>query len=116
MLVKDLLIGRDKGYLISMPEPGGSLLLAADECDPLIATAAEAFPNIRVSVHAALLLGLLERASSGGADTMRERLVVPEGRVLQNEPPAGLADSTPSLSLVTVSSYPSRGVKVAFKS
>lgn len=99
-----------------MSEPGGPLLLAADECDPLIAAAAKAFPNIRVAIHASLLLRLLERASGGGADTMRKRLVVPKGRVLQHEPPSGLADSTPSLALIAVSPDPSRGVKVAFKS
>jgi hypothetical protein len=97
-------------------EPGSSLLLAADECDPLVAATAKTFPHIRVSVHASLLLGLLERASGCGANTVRERLVVPKGRVLQHKPPSGLANSTPALSLVAMASYPSRGVEIAFKS
>jgi hypothetical protein len=97
-------------------EPGGSLLFAADKGNPLLAATTETLPNIRVSIHASLLLGFLERASSGSTNAVRERLVIPEGRVLQHEPSSRLADSTPALSLVAVTSNPSRGVKVALKS
>lgn len=103
-------------YLVRVSEPGGSLLLAADKGNPLLAATTETLPNIRVSIHASLLLGFLERTSGGGANAVRERLVIPEGRVLQHEPSSRLADSTPALSLVAVTSNPSRGVKVAFKS
>lgn len=46
---------------------------------------------------------------------MRERFVVPKGRVLEDEPAARLANATPSLSLVAMSTDPTRRVKVAFE-
>jgi len=46
---------------------------------------------------------------------MRERLVIPESRALQHKPSPRLADSTPALPLVAMTSNPSRGVKIAFK-
>lgn len=101
--------------LVCVSEPRSALLLTADQRNPLIATAAEAFPDIRVSVHAPCLLWLLERAASRSADTVREALVVPKRRVLQHEPSAGLADAAPSFALVAVTTHPLGSVQVAIK-
>src|SRR5690349_4272766 len=103
-------------YLVGVSEPGGSLLLAAHKGNPLIAATAQAFPDIRVSVHAAGLQRLLEGAASGRTDAVGERLVVPVGRVFQDQPSSGLADSTPALSLVAMSADPSGGIQVSFES
>ena len=64
-------------YLVGMPEPSGALLLAADQCNPFIAAATEALPDIRIAIHAPLLLRLLERLPSRSADAVAEALVVP---------------------------------------
>lgn len=102
-------------YLVCVSEPGGTLLLRADERDPLVTGAAESLPDVRVPVHAARLLGLLERVARGRTDAVREALVVPEGRVLEHEPTARLADAAPALTLVAVSSHPLWRVQVALK-
>lgn len=101
--------------LVRVPEPCCTLFLAAHEGDPLVAASTEAFPDIGVPIHAPGLLGLLERIACRSADAVCERLVVPEGRVLQDEPAAGLADSTPTFPLVTVSSHPSGRIEIALK-
>lgn len=98
-----------------MSEPGGPLLLAAHQCNPVIAATAEALPDVWVSIHAASLLRLLEGVAGGGADAVREALVIPEGRVLEDQPSARLADTTPSLSLVAVAANPSWRVEVTLE-
>ena len=59
---------------------------------------------------------LLEWAAGRSADTVGETLVVPEGAVLQNEPPAWFADSAPALALVAVAAHPARRVKISVES
>lgn len=102
-------------YLVRVSEPGGSLLLAAHERDPVVAAAAKTFPDVRVAVHPSRLLGLLERVAGGGADAVAKAFVVPERGVLQHQPAARLANTAPSLPLVAVSAHPSRRVKVALE-
>lgn len=101
--------------LVGMPEPGRSLLLAAHQCDPLIAAAAKSLPNIRVAIHPPRLLGLLERTACCCADAMRETLVIPESRVLQHKPTTRLADPAPAFALISMATHPSGRVQVAFE-
>jgi hypothetical protein len=98
-----------------MPEPSCSLLLAAHQSDPLVATAAKSFPDIRVAIHSARLLGLLERIPCCRADSVGKALVIPEGRVLQHQPATGLADATPALTFVAMATYPFGRVQVAIE-
>jgi len=98
-----------------MPEPGGSLLLAAHQRNPLIAAATEALPDVRVAVHPSRFLGLLEWASRRCADAVRKGLVIPECRILEDKPPPGLADSAPALSLVSVATDPSGSIEIPLK-
>jgi len=72
----------DITYLICMSEPSGSLFLAAYKCHPLVTTSAQTFPYVWVTIHASCFLRLLKRAAGGGADTVCETFVVPEGAVL----------------------------------
>ena len=78
-------------YLVCMSEPCCTLLLAADKRNPVTAAATEAFPDVWVAVHASDIERLFEGAASGGADAVGERLVVPVGRVLQDQPSSRLA-------------------------
>lgn len=103
-------------YLVSVSEPSGPLLLAAHESNPLVTAAAQTLPDVRVSIHAPRLERLLEGAASRGADTVGERLVVPVGRVLEDQPSSGLADTAPALALVAMSTDPPRGIQVALES
>lgn len=102
--------------LVCVPEPSRPLLFAADKWDPVVTASTKPLPNIRVAIHASRVQRLLERSASCRADAVRERLVVPESRVLQHQPSPRLANATPSLSLVAVSPNPARGVQVVFKS
>src|SRR2546430_2345853 len=100
-------------HLVGVSEPRRAFLLTAHERDPLVATAAKPLPDVRVPVHAARLARLGEGAARGGADAVREALVVPEGRVLEYQPPARLTDAAPPLALVAVAPDPPRRVQVA---
>ena len=102
--------------LVSVPEPRGALLLAADQCHPVIAAPAQPLPHVRVAAGAACLVRLLKLAAGGGADTVRKRLVIPIGRVFEHEPPTGLADAAPALPFVAVAANPAGGVEVACES
>jgi hypothetical protein len=102
--------------LVGVSKPRRSLLLAADQRNPLVATSAEALPHIGIAIHAPRLLRLLERVARGGANTVREALVVPESRVLEHQPPTRLANTTPAFPLVAVSSHPPGRVQVALES
>lgn len=102
-------------YLICMPEPRRALFLTTDQRYPIIAASTESFPDIRVAVHSSRTLRLMELASRCRADPVAERLVVPESRVLENQPATGLANPTPPLALVAMTTYPAWGVQVAIK-
>lgn len=102
--------------LVCMPEPSGALLLAAHQCDPFTATSAETFPHVEVALRPPRLLRALKRSASGGADTMRERLVVPKSAVLEHEPPSRFAQTTPALALVPMPTHPAGGIEIADKS
>jgi len=69
-------------YLICVSEPGGSFLLAADQCNPFIAASTQSLPDIRVSIHPSRFLRFLEWAASSSTNSMGETLIVPEGAVL----------------------------------
>jgi len=101
---------------VCVSEPSCSLLLAAHERNPLVTAAAQTFPDIGVAIHAAGFLRLLEWAAGRSADTVGETLIVPEGAVLQNEPPAWFADSTPTFALIAVAADPARCVEVSIES
>jgi hypothetical protein len=102
--------------LVGVPEPSCPLLLAADQSDPFVATTAKSFPDIRVAIHSTRLLGLLERVPRRRADSVGKALVIPESRVLQHQPATGLADATPTLTLVAMATNPFGRVQVAIKS
>ena len=89
-------------YLVSMPKPGGALLLIRDQGDPLVAGSTQSLPDIRVSAHAASLFRRVERQAGSGTDAVRKALVVPECGVLEHKPPSWLAEAAVSLPLVTM--------------
>jgi len=99
-----------RAYLVGVSEPSCSLLLAAHQGNPFIATSTESFPNIRVAIHPPRFLWFLERISRRSTDAVCETLVIPEGRILQDKPPPRLADSTPTLALVSMPTHPFRGI------
>lgn len=119
LLISDGSVGNCNGifgaYLVRVTEPRGALLLAANQCYPIIAATAEAFPNIGVAIHPSGLMRLLERAARGGTDAVGEAFVVPEGRVLEHQPAPGLADTTPPFTLVAMATDPSGCVEVTFE-
>jgi len=101
--------------LVCVSEPGRPLLFAADKRNPFVAASAEAFPHVRVAIHASCLLGLLERIAGRRADTVGKALVVPKSRVLEHQPPPWLADAAPTLALVAMPANPSRRVQIAIE-
>lgn len=103
-------------HLVCVPEPGRSLLLAAHKRNPLVAAPTQALPHVGVTIHAPCLLWFLERVASGGTDAVGEALIVPEGRILQDQPPTGLADPTPAFSLVAMAAHPPGSVEIAVES
>lgn len=70
---------RGAQYLVSMSEPDGSLLLAADERDPITAVAAQAFPGIGVAVHPTRLEWTRKGLAGRRTDAVGETLVIPVG-------------------------------------
>ena len=98
-----------------MPEPRRALFLTTDQRYPIIAASTESFPDIRVAVHSSRTLRFVELASRCRADPVAEGLVIPESRVLENQPATGLANPTPPLALVAMTTYPTWGVQVAIK-
>lgn len=102
-----------RAYLVCVTKPCCALLLAAHQRNPLVATATQTLPNIRVAVHPSLVQRLLEGCARGGADAVRKRLVVPVSRVLEDQPAARLADAAPALALVAVAAHPLWRVHVA---
>jgi hypothetical protein len=46
---------------------------------------------------------------------MGKGFVVPKGAIFKDEPSARFAQSTPTLSFVSMTSYPSRGIKITTK-
>lgn len=111
-----LLVVEFVSYLVCVAEPRCALLLGAHQRNPVIATTAKALPNIRIAIHPPRLLRLVERLARRSADAMCEALVIPKGRVLENEPTSRLADSAPPLTLVSVTAYPLWSVQISIKS
>lgn len=68
--------------LVSMPEPCRSLLLAADQSNPLPAASTKTLPHIEIAFSAAGFLRSLECCTGRCAHTVRERLVIPKCTVL----------------------------------
>lgn len=104
---------RRNAYLVRMPKPGRSLLLTAHERNPFATAATQSFPHVEVAIGSTRVLGALECGAGGCADPMCERLVVPEGTVLEHQPPARLAETAPPLTLIAVSTDPSWGIEIA---
>lgn len=93
-------------YLVGVAEPRRTLLLIGNEGDPLVTAAAEPLPDVRVAAHAASLLGAIKWLASSGADSVRERLVVPVGRVFQHQPaPTGLAEAAVAFTVDSSASH-----------
>lgn len=101
--------------LVSMPEPCCSLLLTADQSDPLPATSTKAFPYIEVSFCAPSVLRSLECCASCCANTVREGLIIPECAVLQHKPASRLTESAPPLTLIAVPADPPWSVQITVK-
>jgi len=53
--------------------------------------------------------------TSGSADAVRERFIVPESRVLEYEPATRFADAAPTFPFVSVISHPTRSIQIAVK-
>jgi hypothetical protein len=71
-------------HLVCVPEPCCAFLLTAHQRNPLAAASTKSFPYIEIAFGSASVLWALECSTSSCTDTMRERLVVPKGAVLQN--------------------------------
>ena len=99
-----------------MPKPGSAFFLAADQSDPITTAMAEALPYVRITLHPPGLLWRFKGRPSSGADAMGKAFVVPERRILQNQPAAFFAYAAPALSFVAVTAYILRRVEVTFKS
>lgn len=75
--------GGNVTHLVCVSEPCRAFLLAADQCYPFTAASTKSFPYVEVAFGPAGVLRALECGPGSSANTMRERLVVPEGTVLQ---------------------------------
>jgi hypothetical protein len=98
-----------------MPEPSSPLLLATNQCNPLIAAPTQPFPDIWVSIHPPRLLRLLECAASSSTNAMRETFVVPKRRVFQHQPAARFTNPTPPFAFIAMTPYPARSVEIAIE-
>ena len=99
--------------LVCVAEPGSTFFFATHQRHPILTRMTMALPNVWVAVHLPHALGLDKLLASSSTNAVREQLVVPEGRVLENQPTAGLADSAPTFTLVPVATHPPGGVQVA---
>jgi hypothetical protein len=95
-----------------MSKPSGALLLTTHKRNPLVTASAQTLPDIWVPIHPSRFLRLLKWTTCRSADTMCETLIVPESAVLQDEPSARFADSTPAFTLVAVTPDPTRRVQI----
>ena len=107
--------GRERAYPISMSEPRRPLLLVTHKRDPIIARMAKALPNIRVPIHPPHIPRLMKRHARRSTNPVRERFVVPEGRVLEYQPTTRFADTTPAFTFVSVTANPTRRVEITIK-
>jgi hypothetical protein len=98
-----------------MSKPCGSLLLTTDQSHPITTTTTTSLPDIGIPIHPPCLTRFLERRTGSSADAMSKRLVVPESTVFQHKPSSRLADTTPSFTLVAMSSYPAWSVQVSWE-
>src|SRR5689334_21720568 len=99
-----------------MSEPSRALFLAAHQRYPIAAAAAKPFPNIKIAFRPSSILWTLNCCTCCCRYTMSEAFIVPESRVLEHEPTTRLAETTPALSLVAMTTHPTWGVKVPLES
>lgn len=57
----------------------------------------------------------LQRTACSGGNPVGKRFVVPEGGILENEPPSRFADATPAFSPISMASDPAWSVQVVLK-
>lgn len=100
---------------VRVPEPSRPLLLVTDQSNPVVAAGAKTLPDVGVAVHATRVKGFLEGSAGRGGDSMREGLVVPVGRVLEDEPATGFADAAPAFTFVAMPADPARCVQVTLE-
>jgi hypothetical protein len=97
-------------YFISVMEPVWFVLTPRKEITPFVAIPAQAFPNLWIAFNSLDLYWLLEGSSCIGADAMNKGLVVMETKCGQFGPLSRFADPTPSFTLLTMTSDPTRSV------